>query len=260
MFRYCINLLFLIWACTGFCQEQEVKNTPKDSVEYKEVYGLRLGIDLSRPLRTLYDDEYQGAEIMGDFRITDRLYLAAELGNEKLNRAERLGNDDNPNQFAIYDYESSGSYLKLGVDFNTYQNWFGMNNMIFIGGRYAASAFSQTLNSYTIFDSNRYWSPDGFVAGSEEPEKFSGLNATWLEFIFGMKAEIFKNTFVGATVRLAYRVTNKESDRFSNLWIPGFNKVTEGSNFGVGYNYYISYLIPIYKKSKKKNKKSPDGQ
>ena len=134
MFRSCINLLFLIWACVGFCQEPEAKNTPKDSIEYKEVYGLRLGIDLSRPIRTLFDDEYQGAEIMGDFRITDRLYLAAELGNEKLSRAELLGNDDNPNQFAIYDYESSGSYLKLGVDFNTYQNWFGMNNMIFIGG------------------------------------------------------------------------------------------------------------------------------
>ena len=256
MFRYCISLFFLICAGTGLCQEPESGNSPADSVEYKETYGLRLGIDLSRPIRTILDDEYQGAEIMGDFRITERLYLAAELGNEKLTRSEVLGSDDNPNQTEIYNYESSGSYLKLGVDFNTYQNWYGMNNMIYIGGRYAASAFSQTLNSYSIYDSNRYWNPDGFVAGIEEPEKFSGLNATWLEFLFGMKAEIFKNLFAGASVRLAYRITNKESDRFSNLWIPGFNKVTEGSNFGVGYNYYISYLIPLYKKSKKKNKQS----
>lgn len=254
MFRYSIRLFILFWVSIGFAQEENQNNTPTDSVEYKEIYGLRLGIDLSRPIRTLLDDEYQGAEIMGDFRITNKLYLAAELGNEKLNRAELLGNDDNPNQTEIYDYESSGTYLKLGVDFNTYQNWYGMNNSIFFGGRYAASAFSQTLNSYSIYGSNRYWSPDGFVSGVEEPEKFSGLNASWLEFLFGMKAEIFKNFFAGASVRLAYRVTNKESDRFRNLWIPGFNKVTEDSNFGVGYNYYISYLIPLYKKSKKKEK------
>ena len=251
MLKSFIKLIFIFWVVIGVGQESNPESTPADSIVYKDIYGLRLGIDLSRPIRTLVDDEYQGAEIMGDFRITRRLYLAAELGNEKLSRVESLGSDDNPNQSEIYDYESSGSYLKLGVDFNTYQNWYGMNNSIYFGGRYAASAFSQTLNSYSIFDSNRYWNPDDFVAGIEEPEKFSGLNASWLEFLFGMKAEIFNNFFAGASVRLAYRVTNKESDRFRNLWIPGFNKVTEDSNFGVGYNYYISYLIPLYKKSKK---------
>ena len=253
MFKYSIKLILLFWVSLSLSQEAARENLPADSVEYKEIYGLRLGIDLSRPIRTIFDDEYQGAEIMGDFRITQRLFLAAELGNEKLTRAEILGNEINPNQFEIYDYESSGSYLKLGVDYNTYQNWYGMNNSIFIGGRYAASAFTQTLNNYRIYDSNRYWNPDGFVPGAGEAEEFSGLNATWLEFLFGIKAEIFKNFFAGASVRLAYRVTNKESDRFRNLWIPGFNKVTEDSNFGVGYNYYISYLIPLYKKSKKKD-------
>ncbi|MEN8788424.1 MAG: DUF6048 family protein [Flavobacteriaceae bacterium] len=224
----------------------------KDSVEYRQIYGLRLGVDLSRPVRTFLDDNYQGFEIMGDFRISHRLFVAAELGNEKRSRAEKLGSDSNPNQFDIYDYETSGSYLKIGVDFNTYENWYGMNNSIFVGGRYAVSTFSQTLNSYRIFDSNRYWSPEEFVEGTLAPEEFSGLNTSWLEFVFGVKAELFKNLFAGASVRLGVLVTNKESDRMKNLWIPGFNKVTEDSRFGVGYNYSLSYLIPIYKKKKVK--------
>ena len=237
---------------TALGQESSTANSAKDSVEYKQVYGIRVGIDLSRPIRTMFDDEYQGFEIVGDLRITQRLFVAAELGNEKLSRAEVLGGNSNPNQFEIYDFETSGSYLKLGVDFNTYENWYGMNNSIFIGGRYAFSTFTQTLNDYTIFDSNRYWSPDGFVEGSLPPEEFSGLNATWLEFIFGVKAELFANFFIGASVRLGYLITNKEADRMRNLWIPGFNKVTEDSKFGVGYNYSLTYLIPIVKKSKKK--------
>ncbi len=241
--------MVLFWILPAFGQEPPSETVEQDSVDYSQTYGLRLGVDLSRPARTLYDDKYQGFEIMGDFRITSRLYVAAELGNEKINRAEISGNDSNPNQFEIYNYDSSGSYLKLGVDFNTYENWYGMNNAIYIGGRYAVSAFSQTLNEYRIYDSNRYWSPDIFVEGALPPEKFSGLNATWLEFLFGIKVELFTNFFAGASLRLGYLVTNKEADRMNNLWIPGFNKVTEGSNFGVGYNYYIAYLIPLYKKS-----------
>lgn len=252
MFKYFIRILFLFWLCLSFGQENDPNNPPKDSIGYKQIYGLRVGIDLSRPIRTFFDDNYQGFEIMGDLRITNKLYVAAELGNEKFSKAELLGNSSNPNQFAIYDYESSGSYLKLGVDFNTYENWYGMNNSIYIGGRYAVSAFSQTLGSYSIFDSNRYWSPDRFVEGALPPEEFSGLNATWLEFIFGIKAELFANFFAGTSVRLGYLVTSKETDRMRNLWIPGFNKVTEDSKFGVGYNLSLTYLIPIYRKQKKK--------
>ncbi len=251
MFKYSIKLFFLLGLAIGFSQEATTEQTATDSVQYKQIYGLRVGVDLSRPARTFYDGDYSGFEIMGDFRVTHRLFIAAELGNEKFERTETLGSDDNPNQIDIYNYESSGSYIKLGVDWNTYENWYGMNNSIFVGGRVAFSSFSQTLNDYTIFESNRYWNPDGFVQGSQAPEEFKSLNATWLELIFGVKAEIFNNLFAGASVRLGYILTDKQSDRIRNLWIPGFNKVTEDSSFGVGYNYYLTYLIPIYKKAKK---------
>ena len=251
MSRFFISLFFVF--ILGVVAAQEEGQSPRalDSAQYRQVYGLRVGIDLSRPIRSLVDSDYTGFEIVGDFRIKDRLYLAAELGNENRSRAETFGNDSNPNQFEIYDYETRGSYIKLGVDFNTYQNWYGMSNLIYIGGRYAFSTHTQELNNYRIYDSNRYWSPDIFVEGVGGPEEFSGLNASWLEFLFGIKAEVFSNTYLGTSLRLAYLITNKEADRFRSLWIPGFNKVTEGSNFGVGFNVTLSYLIPIFKKKQK---------
>ncbi|MDG2432409.1 DUF6048 family protein, partial [Flavobacterium sp.] len=45
-------------------------------------------------------------------------------------------------------------------------------------------------------------------------------------------------------------VTNKKPDNFDNLYIPGFNKTYNGS-FGVGFNYTVSYFLPIYKKKVK---------
>lgn len=249
MLRYFTSLLILGSSFIGWTQEVQQTEDP-DVADTRQAYGLRVGIDLSRPLRSFLNDDYTGIELIGDFRITNKLYLAAELGNEEFTQFEELGNENNPARTEIYNYFTSGSYIKLGVEWNTYENWYGMNNTIFIGGRYAFSTFSQNLNQNNIYSSNRYWNPDALAAGSTGPAEFEGLNASWLEFLFGVKAELFANIYMGASVRLGFLISNKESEVFPNLWIPGFNKITDGSNFGVGFNYSISYFLPIIKKSR----------
>ena len=246
MLRYSISVLIIFLGTIALAQDGSTILTQKDTITRKYSYGLRVGIDLSRPVLSSFKDNYTGLELVGDFRLTERWWLAAELGNEERLQEETLG------ESLLYSYTASGSYLKVGADYNTYTNWFGMRNQIHIGGRYAFSSFSQTLENFQFFDSNRFFSPDDFVLGSENPQEFKGLNASWLEFVVGMKAEIFKNIYIGISARLAHLVTNKEPNNFKNLWIPGFNKVTEGAKWGVGYNYTLSYFLPLYKKVKKK--------
>ncbi len=247
MLRYFISLSIICLSPVMSAQDKPVDLQPKDTVEYKDEYGLRVGADINRLIFSFIDEDYTGFELVGDYRLTNKLYLAAELGNEEKTQTEDLNNT------LIYDFTSSGSYLKVGVDVNTYENWFGMNNAITIGGRYAVASFSQTLNDYNIYNGDRFFNED-FLPGASPGDEFSGLNATWLEFVAGIKAELFANIYVGITARLGFLVTNKEDDRFPNLWIPGFNRVTDGSNFGVSYNYTISYFVPFYKKSKKQRK------
>ena len=250
MLKYFISLLVFFLGLGAFAQvNKPVDLNPKDSVVYKQKYGLRLGVDLSRSVLSFFNEDYTGLEFVGDYRLKENLFIAAELGNEKRTDTEGVAST------ALYNYTTSGNYLKLGVDYNTYGNWYGEQNFVTIGGRYAFSTFSQTLNNYRIFNSNRFFSED-FPDLVNSPEEFSGLNASWLEFVVGIKVELFTNIYAGMSVRLAYLVTNKNDDRFPNLWIPGFNKVTDGSNFGVGYNYSISYFIPLYKKAKKKREEA----
>lgn len=257
MSRYFISLLLLYgilgWAQKerpapqpndSLVQQEPIKPQPIDSVVYLESYGLRVGVDLSRPTITFFEPEYTGFELVGDYRISQNLYLAAELGNEKRDRQEDL-----------YNFTTSGSYIKLGIDFNTYGNWYGEQNLIYIGGRVAYSTFSQTLNNFQIYDSNRYWNPDGFPLGSTEAREFNGLSATWLEFVLGIKAELIANIYLGGSVRLGAYITNDEPENFRNLFIPGFNKVTDGARFGIGYNVTLSYLVPLYKKPRVNRKK-----
>ncbi len=240
MLRYFISISLLLYFVNSVAQEEPIDLQPKDTLVHKQAYGLRAGIDLSRLALSQSNDDYSGLEIVGDYRLTQKLYLAGEFGNEKKTKQEDT-----------YNFTTSGSYIKLGVDYNTYENWYGMDNSIFIGGRYAFSSFNQTLNSFQYYDSNRYWNPNGFPNGSSEAQKFDGLSASWLEFVLGIKAELFANLYLGGSIRLGFLTSNKEANQFPNPFIPGFNKVTDGSNFGVGYNYSLTYMISLYKKAEK---------
>lgn len=227
-----------------------IQTASEDSTVYKQRYGLRIGIDLSKPIRSLLEDDYQGLELLADFRISHNVYIAGSLGNEEKTRQE-----DN------YNFTTSGSYLKIGLDWNTYENWYGMENIISLGFRVGASTFSQTLNSYQIYNTNQYWGEIGSgIFGEDMLGEYSGLSAQWAEIVLGMKVELVRNVFMGASVQLNYLINSSEAGNFPNLFIPGFNKVTDGSKFGVGYNYSISYLIPLFKGNKPQKEENEPAQ
>ncbi|WP_047419664.1 DUF6048 family protein [Cellulophaga sp. Hel_I_12] len=252
MSKYSISICLFLMVSFVWSQSKPIDLQPKDTVPKTQKYGLRVGVDLSKIVLSTLDEDYTGLELVGDYRLKQNLFAAAELGNEELTKQED-----------VYNFTTSGSYLKLGVDYNVYENWFGMNNLIHVGGRYAFSTFSNTLNNYQVFSTNRYFENEQFAFGSDIAEEFSGLNASWIEAVIGTKVELFSNIYLGASVRLGLLITNKEDDRFPNLWIPGFNKVTDNSKFGASYNYSLSYFIPLYKKkkeaknTKKENEKTP---
>lgn len=206
----------------------------------KDRYGLRVGVDLYKLTRGLYDSNYKGIELVGDYRLTKKYYLAAELGSE-----DKTTEDDRLNT------TTKGTYLKVGFDYNAYENWLDMENIISVGLRYGASTFNQRLNSYKTYNSYPYW---GEMPWKPSGEEFNGLTASWIEVVTGVKVKVINNIFVGFSLRLNILVTDKKpSDNFENLYIPGFNRTYAG-NFGAGFNYTVTYFIPIYKKTVKPKK------
>jgi hypothetical protein len=238
--KYTFSFLFVLISFLGQAQV----TTKKDSIPVKkERYGVRFGVDLFKLSRTFYEKDYRGFEVVGDYRLTRKHYIAAEIGNE-----DKTVDDDQLN------FTTKGTYVKVGFDYNTYQNWLDMENMIYVGLRYGASSFSQTLNSYTVYNPNDYFNE----APVKEPgTKFSGLSAQWLEVVVGVKAKLFNNVYAGFSFRMNRLFSQKKPENFDNLYIPGFNRTYNG-DFGVGFNYTISYFLPLYKstvKVKEKEKK-----
>ncbi|MCB0455472.1 MAG: hypothetical protein KDC64_08905 [Aequorivita sp.] len=213
---------------------QKNNETISDTIPKVEKFGLRVGVDLAKPLRTLIEDGYSGFEVMGDFRVTKRFYAAIELGNEKKDWNEPYVSS-----------KTSGSYAKIGFDYNAYENWLGMENAITLGLRYGFSTFKQELSSYRIYTDNPAF-PTHTIYESQE---FSGLTAHWAELIIGIKTEILNNLYLSINVQLKRKITEDEPENFANLYIPGFNRTYDYSKFGVGYGYSISYLVPIFKKT-----------
>ena len=112
-------------------------------------YGLRAGVDLSKILRSALEDDYKGFEIVGDFRIKKNYYLAAELGTETKTSIENT-----------FDATIKGSYLRAGFNYNAYENWYGMSNLIYAGVRAGFSSFNTELKEYSIYTTNTFFKPD----------------------------------------------------------------------------------------------------
>ena len=210
-----------------------VGNAQDTIQKFPQRYGLRVGVDLHRLSKSFYDKDYRGLEIVGDYRLTKKFYVAGELGNE-----EKTVDDDRLN------FTTQGSYFKVGFDYNAFENWLDMENMIYTGMRVGFSSFDHQVNSYKIYENNGNYYGQTIVAPGE---KFSGQTASWVEIVGGVKAELFNNLYMGFSVRLNYLISNKEPEGFANLYIPGFNRTYDGK-FGAGFNYTLSYFIPIYKK------------
>ncbi|MFI0429452.1 DUF6048 family protein [Mariniflexile sp. HMF6888] len=226
----------LLFSVSLNAQNDSIATTVKDSIKIKEKYGLRVGGDIGKLIRSFVDDDYTGFEVSGDFRLKKRLYIAGELGiEEKHTTTDYL------------DVTTSGSYLKAGIDYNLYQNWLDMDNMIYAGFRVGASTFSQKLNSYSIYSTNPYWSPH---FSSSDLQEFNDLTAFWGELILGIKTELLTNLYLGLNVQLKVMANETEPNNFENIYIPGFNKTYDSSGIGVGYSYTLSYRIPLYKKDK----------
>lgn len=251
MLKYIISIYLCFVFVDAFSQRQPPPPKPKeksiskdetiskkDTIIYKTGYGIRVGIDVSKPALANFNKSYSGLELVGDYRVAKNWYIATELGYE-----EEITFED----FTVS--TSKGSYIRLGANVNTYNNWLDMNNEIYIGARYGFAIFEQTLNSYEVntIDGDSPI-PEYFDSITvDTPVTETGLNAHWFEFQMGIKTETFKNLFLGISASFKLGLSIQNQTNFATLYAPGFNRVYS-SNTGFGFNYTISYLIPFVKK------------
>lgn len=232
-----IFIISFLGFALGSLQAQNSAN--QDSIVIKEKFGIRVGADLSKAITSIIDESYKGFEILGDYRVYKDYYAAAEIGIEEKHYTE-----------PYLDGTANGSYIKIGANYNAYENWLDMQNEIFVGVRYGFASFSQTLNKFAIYSNDTYFPIDIRHSNQE----FKSLNASWGEVQAGLKTEVLNNLFLSVHVQLKVMISDKKPDNFDNLYIPGFHRTYGDGAIGVGWGYSLSYLIPVVKKAKVQKK------
>lgn len=231
-----ISLFLSVWMIGQTTENQpSLTNTPTlEILDKKEpqTFAMRVGLDIVKPINSQINSDFQGLELVGDLRLNRRVFVAAEIGSEKKTQ-----------QSELIKFTTSGSYIKVGVDYNFFNNWKGMNNALYVGLRLARSLHTHTVNSYELYQLDQYLiesTTNGYLIGEQEQ-----LSNGWMELIFGTKVQLLPNFYAGISARLNVLLTNPQPANFGNLYAPGFNKITDDNKFGAGFNYTLTYSFPF---------------
>ena len=232
--------LFIISIClsTNMLIGQTESNSNDTLIKKDKLLNInkiRLGFDILKPILSSSEGDNLNYEIVGDLQLTENIYLAGEYG-----LVDKVIEDENIN------FNSSGSFLRIGFDYNMFENWIGMDNSIYVGLRYGTSSFSSKILDYNVRNKDSYFS--NLVTNEFQTIEYSNLSGNWIEILLGIKVETFKNVYLGLSLRLNKLLSDKKPNNFGNLFIPGFNKVTDENTFGSGFNYTLTYSIPLKKR------------
>lgn len=221
----CFFSLLLLTAA-GTAGAQAIKDTTYKPVEIQG--GLRLGVDITRFALKYFQPYRTDVTIAADAQYSRNLYFAGELSYNNTSHTD-----------SNYSYKGNGASVTLGVDYNLLKKRDpGEKNIIYVGARYGFAAFSYDIPTYTVHD------PIWGDYSSSYPK--TNATAHWVELLIGIRAEVFRNFYMGWSLRDRILLNKGLANRdFPALVIPGYGKGNKGNQFDVMYN--VSYFIPLYK-------------
>ncbi len=210
----------------GQPEEEETDNKTVKYVIVKD-QGLSLGVDLSPIIMRLINDERTGLAFIGRYGLKNRLFAGAEVGYEHI----KYNNDS-------YKYNSDGSFVRIGLDYDIFNNEdYPSNNNIFVGFRYAYAWQTHKSDAFTIVDS--YW---GDYSGSVGR---SSVNSHSLDLLSGLRCEVLPNIYMGWSFRVRFLLASTHSDNLKPYAVAGYGKYD--SRVTMGFTYTVEYQIPINK-------------
>jgi len=233
MWRYIVSgfLLFATLSTTAQVQP-EVDTTgvrpakpPKEKKQAKEFIpsGVMIGVDVFNIGRSIWEDELTQQELQLDI---DSRHYHVTLG---------YGTAETQRQSDISSYSNDGNYWRVNIETNFLYSTERKSNL-FVGLGYGRSKFDDLFVSET---------EDAFGT-TLITSRNSGATARWFELTTGTKIHIWKQFYMGYTIR--YKFLKKVN--FEQLIpndIPGFGENREDDKDQFGFNYYLYWRIPFGK-------------
>jgi hypothetical protein len=227
-----LSSLFLCMLTLNCLAQKTKKIIQKDNTPLFN--GLTIQGDVASVASSLLSNgETYSYEAAAQVDLKHKFYPIFELGYAGANKTS----NDNVN------FKTNGLFGRVGVDLNLLspkKDEKPTSNLFLAGIRFGMSNFPYSITNVLISDN--YW-------GGTESTNFDNKNATklWYEIVVGVRVEVFKNIFMGWSVRSKNMLSQDVAGEVSPWYVPGFGTNT-GSNWG--FNYTIGYKIQISQKNR----------
>lgn len=227
-FKLFIALMISV-TTVGYANPKETKEAKDKKVEKKEkltLQGVYLAADAFGYIYPIFvKDRYYSSEVSATVNIGNRFFPVMEAG---------IGHTDMVSQLYDIGYSTRAPYYRIGMDYNMqYKN--GRPNYIYLGGRVGYTDFKYSVDAPALIDP---------VWGNEVPVLFTDVpcRAIWAEAVGGVRAEIFKNLYMGWSLRYKYPIHKGPITNGGPWYIPGYGT---GSKTAFGATYTVSYYFKL---------------
>ena len=213
-------LFFVLFAGSAYAQVDKFAPT-----------SIRVGGDVANYTYGLLNKNFSAWEVEGDIDI-HRYFVVMDMGYNSFSQS-----DENN----YHSYKSNGRYFRLGMDINFMRNPINQN-VLALGVRHGWVVFreSATYSTYNNIENNTYW-PEQILEYNEDR-----IRGRWFELTTSLKGRVYKNLYMGATVRYKFLPRGYKDGTFQAYYIPGFGKRVDNSNWGI--SYFIAYRFAFRKK------------
>ncbi len=211
------------------CRAQQTENKPLTKEEWKATpfyQGTMVGIDVAGLASKALGSDATSAEALVQVNLKNRFFPVVEMG---------FGSISTTNTETDIHYKASAPYFRLGVDYNVFYQKPYLPGYFTVGLRYGFSSFEYDVVAPPLTDPN--W---GHIS---VPVTYEGVktNVGWAEVAASLKVNVFKDFYMGFSVRYRTRLSMKEHDNSEPYYTPGFGKGK--TNIGVIYN--LIYKLPF---------------
>ena len=193
--------------------------------------GLSVNVNILDGIANLFGQSYGNYEIAAELDLHNRFFPVWEIG---------IGHADNTPEGLNFTYRNKASlYNRVGMNYNFGYNKTAMS-FFYIGIRYGFSFFTYDIDNILV--ESPYW-------GESEKLQITGQKswAHWGELLGGLRVQVYKNFYMGWTVRYRLMFSHKKNTYSQPWYIPGFG--TDSSPFG--FTYTVGYRFSFGKKEKK---------
>ena len=166
-------------------------------------------------------------EISVEVNLKNRYVPVAEIG---------YGTTDTTDDGTNIHYKASAPYFRIGMNYNFFFKKPYLPGFLYGGIRYGFTCF---------FIRCRCSDNEGSYMGFPEiPFSYDGIKTTvtWAELLAGIKVNVYKNFYMGWSLRYRIRMNIKKAEHTEPWYIPGFGK-NNSTNLGVTYS--LIYKLPF---------------